>query len=148
MDFEKFNKLVDMEGLKEDIEKANTRGDGEYAEVPLGTYEVTIEKMELRESKKGDPMVTIWFKILNGEWENNRLFMNQVITKGFQIHNVNELLRGLGTSQVIEFNDYSQYANLLLDVHEEAVSKHEYALEYGEKNNFKTFKIVEVFDVE
>lgn len=148
MDFSKFDSIVDLEGLRKDIEDATKGASGEYAEVPLGSYEVAIEKMELTESKKGDPMVAVWFKIINGDYENSRLFMNQVITKGFQIHIVNNLLRSLGTSQEIEFKTYQQYADLLMDVHEEAVAKHEYAIEYGENKGYKTFKVIEVFDID
>lgn len=147
MDFSKFDSMVDLEGLKKDIEEAKA-GNGEYAEVPKGTYEVKIDKMELGESKKGDPMVKIRFRILDGEFENSCLFMNQVITKGFQIHQVNDLLRSLKSGKDIEFKTYEQYNNLLMDVHEEVINTHEYAVEYGEKNGFNTFKIVEVFDIE
>lgn len=150
MDFSKFDNMVDLDSLKKDIEEAKTKGgNGDYAEVPKGTYEVAIEKMELTESKTShNPMVSVWLKILNGEWENNRLFMNQVITKGFQLHNMNEFLRSLKSTKEIEFKGYDQYANLLMDVHEEVINTHEYAIEYGEKNGYNTFKVVEVFDIE
>lgn len=149
MDFSKFDNMVDLDSLKKDIEEAKTKGgNGDYAEVPNGTYEVAIEKMELGESKKGDPMVKVRFRIISGEFENSCLFMNQVITKGFQIHNMNEFLRSLETSQQVEFKDFAQYNNLLMDIHEEAGGPHEYAIEYGEKNGFSTFKVIEVFDVE
>lgn len=149
MDFSKFDKQVDLEGLKKDLnEAAENGGTGEYKEVPVGKYEVSVNKMELVESKKGDPMVSIWFKILTGEYKNSYLFFNQVITKGFQIHIVNELLRSMETEMDIEFESYSQYAQLLMDVHECIDGQLEFAIDYGEKNNFKTFKIEEVFEVE
>lgn len=80
MDFSKFDKAVDIEGLKHDIEEAKENG-GNRREVPHGDYEVKVQKMELTESKKGDPMVSIWFKILTGEFKNSLLFYNQVITQ-------------------------------------------------------------------
>ena len=73
-DYSKFDKLVDIEGLKKDVAEAKENGRGEYKEVPKGTYEVKIDKMELVESKKGDPMVSIWFKILSGEYKNSLIF--------------------------------------------------------------------------
>ena len=153
IDFSKFDKMVDIEGLKHDIETAKEKGSGEYAEVPLGTYEVKIDKMELGETGEnsknpGSPMVKVQFRILNGEFENSCLFMNQVITQGFQIHVVNEFLRSLESGLEIGFETYSQYNDLLMDVMEKIDGSKEYAIEYGEKKGFKTFKIVEVFDLE
>lgn len=152
IDFSKFDKMVDIEGLKHDIETAKEKG-GEYAEVPLGTYEVKIDKMELGETGEnsknpGSPMVKVQFRILNGEFENSCLFMNQVITQGFQIHVMNEFLRSLESGLEIGFETYSQYNDLLMDVMEKIDGSKEYAIEYGEKKGFKTFKIVEVFDLE
>lgn len=143
----KFDKAIDVKGLAEDVAKAAENG-GSFKEVPLGKYEVGIEKLELTTSKKGDPMVSCWMKILDGEFKSSRLFMNQVVTQGFQIHIANEFLRSLESGLEIEFQKYSQYAQLLLDVHEAIDGKHEYAVQYGEKKGFSTFEIVEVFDVE
>lgn len=145
MDFSKFDKMVDLEGLKQDIEDSAS---SDFKEVPLGTYEVAITKLELGESKKGDPMVKIWFKILEGEFKNSLIFMNQVITKGFQIHIVDELLKSLETDVDIHFESYSQYADMLLDVFEAVDGKLEFALKYGENKGFNTFDITEVFEVE
>lgn len=150
MDFSKFDKQVNLEGLKKDLNEAKENGGtGEYKEVPVGKYEVSVTKMELVESKKGDPMVSIWFKIVSGDYKNSNLFFNQVITKGFQIHIVNELLRSMESEMAIDFESYSQYAQLLMDVHESIDGQLEFALDYGEnKQGFKTFKIEEVYEVE
>lgn len=149
MDFSKFNKAVDLDALKHDIQEAEENGgSGDYKEVPTGTYEVKIEKMEIKESKKGDPMLSVWFKILNGEYEGSMIFMNQVITQGFQIHICNTFLRSLDTGFDIVFDDFEQYANLVMDVHEKIDEQHlEFALEYGKTDKgFSTFEITEVFE--
>lgn len=148
--FEKFNKNVDLEGLKHDIVDAKENGGtGEFKEVPTGTYEVEIAKMELKESKKGDPMVSVWFKILEGEYKNSMLFMNQVITQGFQIHLVNEFLRSLGTGIDVEFEDYAQYNDLLMDIYEEIDGQFEYGIKYSlSKKGFAEYKITDVYGVE
>lgn len=146
--FDKWNKNIDIEGLKKDIETAKESGSGEYKEVPVGMYEVKIEKMELRESSKGDPMVTVWFRILTGEYKNSVLFMNQVITQGFQIHIVNEFLRSLSAVDSVEFKDYSQYNDLLMDI-SEAIDEQglEYLLEYKRsKKDFPIYTIKEVYE--
>lgn len=145
MDFSKFDKQVDLEGLKQDIEES---ANNDFKEVPLGTYEVAIKKLELSESKKGDPMVKVWFKVISGEYKGSLIFMNQVITRGFQIHIVDELLKSLETDVDIHFESYSQYAELLADVYEAADGNFEYALKYGENKGFNTFEITEVFELD
>jgi hypothetical protein len=146
-DFSKFDKAVDIAGLKNDIQDAAANSGGDFKEVPLGAYEIKIKKLELKLSKKGDPMVSCWMQILEGEYKGQLLFMNQVVTKGFQVHIVNDFLRSLQSGEVIQFESYSQYAQLLMDVAEAIDGKKEYALDYGEKNGFNTFKITEVFEL-
>lgn len=144
MDFSKFDQKVDLEGLKKDIEDS---ANNDFKEVPHGNYEVAVTKLELGESKKGDPMVKVWFKIVSGEYKNSLIFLNQVITQGFQIHIVDELLRSFETDIDIHFDSYSQYAELLADVYEAIDGSFEYGLKYGEKKGFNTFEITEVFEL-
>lgn len=147
-DFSKFDKAFDLEGLKKDVADAasNTFSNDP---VPHGNYEVAIAKLELVESKSsGKPMVSCWFKVVNGPQSNRMIFMNQVITQGFQIHVANEFLRSLESGINVEFNSYSQYADLLMDIAEAVDGKHEYALKYGENKGFDTFEITEVFDLD
>lgn len=149
MDYSKFDKQVDLEGLKNDIAEAEANGGGNFREVPHGTYEVKITKLELGESKKGDPMVSVWFKVLDGEYKGSLIFMNQVITQGFQIHIVNDFLRSLESGVEIEWpGSYAKYAQMIMDVAEAIDDRYEYALEYGERKGFNTFKITDVFEVE
>ena len=122
----------------------------EMKKVPNGIYNVKILKMELVVSK-GDPMVSIWFKIVSdGEYKNSIIFMNQVITQGFQIHIVNELLRmmvsEMGTdAPVIEFKTFKQYGNLIMDVFEAIDNNFEFALDYKKgKGDFSKYEITEV----
>ena len=60
--WDEFDKAYDLDGLNKDL-KDNENNSGNYREVPHGTYEVAVNKMELAKSKKGKPMVSIWFKI-------------------------------------------------------------------------------------
>lgn len=144
--WDKFDDAIDTKALASEVEGASTRT---YKEVPKGTYEVKVEKLELVQSKAGDPMVTAWFKVLQGDCKGSMIFMNQVITRAFQVHIVNEFLRSLGTDLAIEFVSYSQYGNLLMDIHEAVDGNMEYALNYGENNKgYSTFEIEEVFDIE
>lgn len=145
-----FDKAINTKELQNEIKEAAENGGGNYKEVPVGKYEVAVEKMELVKSKKGDPMVTIWFKVVGKDdpYKGSLIFMNQVITQGFQIHIVNELLRSMDTGIDVHFDTYSQYGNLLMDIHESIDKKVEFALDYSENNKgYKIFEIEEVFDV-
>lgn len=146
--WDEFDESIDVEGLAKDVEEAAENGSS-YKEVPVGTYEVAVDKLELVKSSKGDPMVSAWFKILAGEYKGSRIFMNQVITQGFQIHIANEFLRNLESGINVEFKTYSQYANMLMDIMEAIDGNLEYSLTYGEgKKGYPTFEIEEVFEVE
>lgn len=152
--FEQWDAQIDTEGLAKDVaEAAENGGTGNYKEVPHGDYEVAINKMELKASKKGDPMVSIWFKIVDGDFKNSIVFFNQVITQGFQIHIVNELLRmmvsEMADAPVVEFKSYKQYSELLMDIQEKVENNFEFALSYAEgKKGFSTYEIKEVFVLE
>lgn len=144
--FEKWNSNVDLAGLQQDIKDAQDNN-REYDEVPHGEYDVKLDKLELKATKKGDPMVSAWFTILQGKYKKSKLFMNQVVTQGFQIHIVNTFLKSMGTDLNIEFVDYKQYADLLLDVAEECdTNKLEFALKYEDNKGYDKFTITEVFE--
>ena len=73
--------------------------------------------------------------------------MNQKITQGFQIHIVNKFLKSLGTDLNVEFEDYSQYADLLMDIHEAIEEdKLTYAVKYEDNDGYDKFTIAEVFE--
>ena len=147
--WDKFDQTIDTAGLAEDVKTAAENG-GSYKEVPFGEYEVAIDKLELTASKADDPMVSVWFKIVSeGEYKGSRIFMNQVVKQGFQIHIVNEFLRSLDSGIDITFDTYKQYGNLLMDVFEAVNGNLEFALKYSEgKGGFAKYEITEVFELE
>lgn len=146
MDFAEFDKAFDVAGLKNDIKKAEENGT-DYEEIPVGEYEVKIEKMELKKSKKGEPMFSCWFKVLVGDYKGKLIFMNQLLKEGFHFHLVNQFLRSLETGKEIVFDSFNQYGNLIFDVKEEIEKQVlEFALDYSKKDGkYAQFKIVEVF---
>ena len=150
--FDKWDKEIDTEGLARDTKEAAENGT-EFKEVPHDDYEVAVQQMELKASKKGDPMVSIWFKILDGDFKGSMIFYNQVITQGFQVHIVNEMLRMMVSEMAdapdIEFKSYKQYGNLIMDIFEGINDNFEYALAYKKgKKDFSTYEIKEVFVLE
>lgn len=146
VDFSKFDRNIDVAGLKADL--LNVKDDASFDEVPHGQYEVKIKKMELKESKKGMPMVSIWFEIVAGDFKNRLIFMNQVVTQAFQVHICNDLFKSFDTGLEIKFENYVQYSGLIFDLAEEIESQGlSFNLDYGEKKGFNTFKILEVFEI-
>lgn len=148
--FEKFNKQFDIEGLKKDVQDvSNNSGGGDYKNVPYGEYEVAVEKMELKESSKGNPMLSIWFKVLSaGEFEGSILFYNKVLTKGFFIHQACELMRSFETGVEIEFDDFEQFNDVIENVFESVQDAGlEFALKYSQnKKGFDKYEITDVFE--
>lgn len=147
--WDKFDEEFDVEGLQDEVKDAAKNSGGDFQEVPLGNYEVKVDKMELTKSKAGDPMVTIWFKIVEGKFKNSLIFYNQIIPRSFQIHLNNEMLRSLDSGLDVEFESFKQYGNLILDIAEEIDGRFEFELEYGEnKKGYNTYKIKDVFELE
>ena len=154
MDYKKFNDKFDIEGLKKDMaELSNSdKNNNTNDEVPVGDYEVSIEKLELTESKaSGNPMVTCWMKILVGDYTGRLLFYNQVINNAYGIHNVKEFLKSLASLSNVQFEDFDQFGQLINEVHAYIVGKHEYLVnvsEYASKGRtYRNYKIKKVYDI-
>lgn len=150
MDYEKFNNALNIEEIKAGIEEAKAKSK-EFGEIPVNTnYDVEIESMELTESKsKGEPMVRIVFQIVDGQYSKSKIWMNQVITRGMQIHIMNEFLRSLKTGVEVGFEDYEQYGKMLEDIFDEIDGNFEYRLYYGENSSgYNTFRIKKIYQLE
>lgn len=143
MDWSKYDSKVDIEGLKNDVKESD--GNQKFERVPDGKYEVKLFKLELTKSKKGKPMVSFGFEVINGEYNKRRIYLFQLVEQGWQIKRVNDLLESLNTDYEIEFNGYADYNDLILDVAEQA-AEFEFVIDYGTtKNGFDTLEVVEVF---
>ena len=152
-DWGKFDKQVDMTGIQEQIDEAAKGGD--FQEIPEGEYEVKVKKMELGQSKKGDPMLKIQFEILAGKFKGQLIFYNGVMQPGnenaigFQIHKNNELLRALADDESVQFKNFKQYNDLILDIAEEISGDDawEYALSKTVTDKgYDVYEIVEIFE--
>jgi hypothetical protein len=148
--FEKFNSMMDIEGLKEDVAKAG-ENTGDFVEVPFGDYEVKITKIELGETGEksktpGMPMAKVWFDILAGDFKGQKIFMNQMLTSGFGIHKMNEFLLSLETGVTVQFENFQQYADLFAQIFAEVDGKAEFQLSYAQNNKgYSTYNIVQRF---
>ena len=122
IDFNKWNDQfggAEAKKALEDVQKNNQ----EYTELPDGTYECKLEKLELGETKAGKPMVKGMFRIIAGNHRKQCVFYNQVFTRGFPQHKALEFLRSLDVfdESEIDFNgDFADFNDLLLDIAEGA----------------------------
>lgn len=149
MDFSKFDKEVDTKALAEDVKEAQENGD-QYAETPDGTYVCKVENLELGETKDGRPMLKAMFRIVEGDQKKRCLFYNRVLygTKNDanMIASAIGFLMKLDSGIDVVFQNYSQFAELVLDIFEEIAEALEYEVEY-EQNAFNSISITDVFEV-
>lgn len=136
--------------LLNDIANASTNS-GEFEELPLGRYEVKINSMELTQSKKGDPMTKTIFEVVQGQYKGRYIFKNSVIYKGdrndaWRLKQEIDFINSLQPRDQVNFYSFSdfekQVSNAFADVNSR---KLEYLVEIKEKNNFRTYSVVEVY---
>jgi hypothetical protein len=151
MDFSKFDATINEAELSKQLEEAKNNAPQSDKEVPAGNYTVKIEKMELGATKDGRPMFKVQCRILEGEFKKWCLFMNRVIygTKNDanMIQSVIGWLQKLEPSMPVEFKNYSQFSELVLDIFEEVADAVELDVAY-DPNAFNSISIEEVFDAE
>jgi hypothetical protein len=76
------NPSVNLSQLDEDFRTAEPdSAGGDFESVPDGSYQAVIEKVELRNSSKGNPMLTLMLRILGPRHANRVLWRNIVFTQ-------------------------------------------------------------------
>ena len=136
--------------LLNDISNASSNT-GEFEELPLGRYEVKINSMQLTQSKNGDPMTKTIFEVVQGQYKGRYMFKNSVIYKGDrndawrlkQELNFINSLQPINQVNFYSFSDFEkQISNAFADINSR---KLEYLVEIKEKNNFRTYSVIEVY---
>lgn len=156
VDFKKFDKLVDQKEIKKQMEAAP-----EYDDVPKGTYMCDIDKMEIKETKAGDKlMLAVQLSITETidapkKQDKRKLFFNRVIygNKSTDKWNDGVAIKGviswidklLDDGDTIEFNNYSQFAEEVLDIYQDICPQISLKIEY-DPDAFNPITIIEVFD--
>lgn len=93
--FAKYADKINAEELAKSQQEIqdNANGGGDFPEVPVGKYEVKVEKLECKKAKtSGNLMVSIWFKIMTGKYENSVIFYNGVFHEDWMRHSVTDIL--------------------------------------------------------
>lgn len=148
MDWTAFDSKLDNEIMNQLDKLESGESVNEYEEVPVGQYEVVVEKMELTESKNHNPMTVVWLRIVAGPFKNSMLFNHMVMKEKFGIHRAKEFIRKLDPSSPVKFESFTQWDIYLKGVAEEICCQASYVLDYGEnkaKNGkvYKTFSIID-----
>lgn len=154
--YEKYSSKINSEELaasqKEIKDNASST---DYPEIPAGKYEVKVDNIEAKNSKNGNPMVSIQFRILAGKFEKSCIFYNGVFHEDWMRHRVSKMLSDLiadgdNTAMVnlILKGSLSEVNNFCMDVAEDISGKKlEYLLDYGvDKKGYQTYKIAEVYE--
>lgn len=156
VDFSAFDAKMDP-NLQDDVKNAK-----EYEDVPNGDYIVSVDKMEVKTTKAGDKLM---FAVQMSIKENSdgsksnqkgrKIFFNRVISgnrvseswnDGKAIKSVITWLDKLGTDLVPEFVNYSDFAELVLDIFQEIQGKVELDVTY-KASDFNPVSINEVYDI-
>ena len=156
MNFDKFDQMVNKDDLKKQMEAAP-----EYDDVPAGTYMAVIDKMEIKETKSGDKlMLAVQMGItetLNApkKQDKRKIFFNRVIcgNKTSERWNDGIAIKGviswieklLDEGDTIEFKNYSQFAEEVLDIYQDVCPQISLKINY-DPDAFNPIEILEVFD--
>lgn len=152
VDFSKFEDKVDLNALQKEVQDAK-----EFEDVPDGTYIISLEKMEIVETKAGDKlMFTVSAKVKEGEQSGRLIFFNRVIsgnsspkwTDGQAIKSVCTWVNKLVAEgdAPVDFVNYQDFADQILDVFQSIQGIIEVEVEYAAKS-FNPITIKEVFDI-
>lgn len=153
IDFDKINRSVDLEGLRRDVENASANGTGDFPTIPAGKYELALASLEIKGTKADPnrPMLVASFKILTGEYKNQRIFMRRVLLGTKNDANMIKWAKGwlasLDSGVSTVFEDYKQFDQVVMDVAGAIDGKLEYAVDY-DPDRFNSISIEEVFEVE
>ena len=155
VDFSAFDEKVDLTALQKEVEAAP---DTDFADVPDGTYIVSIENMEIKQTKAKDKlMFAVQCKIKEGDQKGRMIFFNRVISgnktterwnDGKAIKSVcswvNKLLNEY--EEPVAFTNYTDFAEQILDVFQSIQGNVELDVSYA-ANAFNPIVINEVFDL-
>jgi hypothetical protein len=155
--FDKYASKINADDLKASQQEiqANANGGGNREEVPVGKYEVKVEKLECKTAKtSGNLMVSIWFRILKGKFEKSVIFYNGVFYEDWMRHRVAKILSDLlddgdrtaEINLILKSNNMQMINDFCMDIHETIDGCMEYLLDYGLSKGYNTYAIEEVYD--
>lgn len=139
-----FANKVDVKAINEGLKNMPK---GEFEELPDGKYEVSLDSLELKPSKdKGLPVVKMELTIVHGEFENRKIFINELLWYGDdydmkRVGKCNALLAGLQSNETVVFAGVPEYAEMVDRIAKQCVG-YEYLISKKSsvsKKNGKTY---------
>ena len=146
--FDKFtDKLTDtFYSEVAEIEKLNKSMD--FNKVPDGEYKVEIIDMAVKQSRKGNWMIQVLFKILEGQYENDVVPAYMMVNKR-NIESNNEFLTSLGSGIKVECVSITQYKQLVDDIYITIMHEKQYDIKVSTSaSGFTNYKVLNVYTVE
>ena len=154
MSFKDFN--MDMEDYNNQIKELETNKPKEekkkeFKEVVDGDYECCLMGLELGMNKAGDKlMLKGSFKILDGEFKNQRLWINKVLTgcnnSAWCIKSAVDFLNTLGSEQEVEFTGDFDDLQTQIDIVFADVKNCTFLVHQQTNGNFKNYFVNDVWD--
>jgi len=157
MNFDDFDKKINKEELQKQMDATP-----EFDDVPKGTYKAKIEKMEVKRTKSQDKLM---FAVQMGitdtidapkKQDKRKIFFNRVIcgNRNTETWNDGVAIKGviswvqklLDADDELVFQNYSQFADEILDIYQDICPKIELEIKY-DPSAFNTVSIEKVFDV-
>lgn len=155
VDFSKFDKMVNQDEIQKQMDAAP-----EFDEVPAGTYVAEIKAMEVKPTKAGDKLLfAVQMQIIKTvdapkTQDKRYIFFNRVISgnkktdkwnDGVAIKGVISWINELTGEDDLEFENYSQFAEEVLDIFQDISDAIEVEVIY-DPDAFNPIKIKDVYD--
>lgn len=137
-----FANKVDVKAIQEGLKNMPK---GEFQEVPDGKYEVSLDYLELKPSQeKGLPVVKMELTVVHGEFENRKIYINQLLWCGDdydlkRVETCNNLLQGLKSDETVVFAGVPEYAEMVDRIAKQCVG-YEYLISKKSSVSKKTGK--------
>lgn len=154
MSFKDFNmNMEDYDAQIKELEanKPKEEKKKEFKEVVDGDYECGLMGLELGTNKAGDKlMLKGSFKILDGEFKNQRLWINKVLTgcnnSAWCIKSAIDFLNTLGSEQEVEFTGDFDDLETQIQIVFADVKNCTFLVHQQTNGNFKNYYVNDVWD--
>lgn len=146
----KWNIDVDVKELQKQITEVEKNGGTGDNSIPKGDYTCKCERLEIKSTKDGRPMLSTMFRIVEGKHKKQCVFMNRVLygTK----NDANMIASAVGWLKSLEpseditvgFDGYDAFDELVMDIAED-ISELTYDITY-DPDAFNSISIAGVFE--
>ena len=139
MDWSQWDDMLtpDMMNEIDDYDAGKGKEKKDFPEIPVGKYWTVPEKFEVKLSNYGNPMMTVWFRIVEGPFKGSILFANLMMHTSFTIHKTKKFVKSLDPSSPPVFTSFTQWSIYMKGVQEELSGKAQYHIEYSTSENKK-----------